>query len=74
MAAKKNTMTEAVAAPTPAVEAAAAASRTELVARMACGLLQSPRFCSRITDAASQDLLVALAVVLADKVLAAAKG
>lgn len=73
MTAKKNTMTEAVAAATPAVEAAAA-SRTELVARMACGLLQSPRFCSRITDTASQDLLVALAVVLADKVLAAAKG
>lgn len=73
MAATKNTKTEPAAATALAAVAAAAANRAELVARMACGLLQSPRFCSRITDAASQDLLVALAGVLADKILAAAK-
>lgn len=57
----------------PAADAAAPAhaARRETVVQLAGALVQSPRFASRITDERQQDLMVKLAVALADKILAA---
>lgn len=46
-------------------------SRQAVAVQVAAALVQSPRFASRITDERQQDLMVALAVSLADKLLAA---
>jgi len=51
--------------------APAAAVRLETVVQVAGALVQSPRFASRITDERQQDLMVRLAVSLADRILAA---
>lgn len=63
MASKKTA--ETVESATPA----APATRQAVAVQMAAALVQSPRFASRITDGRQQDLMVALAVSLADKLL-----
>lgn len=55
----------------PAV-APAAVGRQQTIVQVAGALLQSPRFASRITDERQQELMVRLAVAIADRILAAA--
>lgn len=67
MATKKSTAAALEdAAASPAVPAL---TRQAAAVRMAAALVQSPRFASRITDERQQDLMVALALSLADKLL-----
>ncbi len=53
------------------VELEASPCRATIVAQVACGLLQSPRFSARIMREEEQDALVDAAVKIADKIIAA---
>lgn len=69
MASRKNAEhAESVAA---ASTPAAPVTRQAVAVQVAAALVQSPRFASRITDERQQDLMVALAVSIADKLIQA---
>lgn len=71
MATKTTKTTDAPAAETAGSVATRPAADKQTVTAIVCALLQSPRFASKSTDAPSQDLLVSVAVSIADKITAA---